>query len=129
MLFRSDERAGHWLALKVEEGKIALSASASVPLHLDRLAPPVDVLLTRDGFNSAVSHLAESIERTVNALLRDAGIGPGDIDTVFFTGGASGVQLLRERIAALALLAQQVEGDLFGSFGSGLALDAARRFG
>ena len=124
-----DERAGHWLALKVEEGKIALSASASVPLHLDRLAPPVDVLLTRDGFNSAVSHLAESIERTVSALLRDAGVGPGDIDTVFFTGGASGVQLLRERIAALVPQAQKVEGDLFGSIGSGLALDAARRFG
>ncbi len=53
---------------------------------------------------------------------------PGDIDTVFFTGGSSGVQLLRERIAALAPDARKVEGDLFGSIGAGLALDAARRF-
>jgi hypothetical chaperone protein len=36
--------------------------------------------------------------------------------------------LLRERIAALAPQARKVEGDLFGSIGSGLALDAARRF-
>ena len=123
-----EERAGHWLALKVEEGKIALSASAGVPLQLERLAPPVDLLLTRDGFDGAVSHLVESIERTVGALLRDAGVGPDAIDTVFFTGGSSGVQLLRERIAALAPQARKVEGDLFGSIGSGLALDAARRF-
>jgi hypothetical chaperone protein len=123
-----EERAGHWLALKVEEGKIALSASASLPLQLDRLAPPAELLLTRDGFDSAVSHLVESVGRTVSALLRDAGVGAGDIDTVFFTGGSSGVQLLRERIAALAPQARKVEGDLFGSIGSGLALDAARRF-
>jgi hypothetical chaperone protein len=123
-----EARAGHWLALKVEEGKIALSASAAVPLQLERLAPPVDLLLTRDGFDGAVSHLVEAIERTVGALLRDAGVGPDAIDTVFFTGGSSGVQLLRERIAALAPQARKVEGDLFGSIGSGLALDAARRF-
>jgi hypothetical chaperone protein len=123
-----EERAGHWLALKVEEGKIALSAGATAPLQLDRLAPPVALQLTRDGFDSAVSHLVESIERTVASLLRDAGIAAGDIDTVFFTGGSSGVRLLRERIAALAPQARKVEGDLFGSIGSGLALDAARRF-
>ena len=123
-----EDRAGHWLALKVEEGKIALSASASVPLQLERLAPPVDLALTRDGFDGAVSHLVTQVERTVGDLLRDAGVAPGDIDTVFFTGGSSGVQLLRERIAALAPQARKVEGDLFGSIGSGLALDAARRF-
>ena len=123
-----EERAGHWLALKVEEGKIALSASATVPLQLDRLAPPVDLQLTRGGFDTAVSHLVESIERTVGSLLSDAGVAAGDIDTVFFTGGSSGVQLLRERIAALVPQASKVEGDLFGSIGSGLALDAARRF-
>lgn len=123
-----EDRSGHWLALKVEEGKIALSADANVPLQLERLTPAVELLLTRDGFDSAVSHLVEAIERTVGALLRDAGVKAGDIDTVFFTGGASGVQSLRTRIAALAPQARKVEGDLFGSIGSGLALDAARRF-
>jgi hypothetical chaperone protein len=123
-----EERAGHWLALKVEEGKIALSGNTEVVLRLERLMPPVDLALTRDGFDRAVSHLVESVEKTVGALLRDAGVKHGDIDTVFFTGGASGVQLLRERIAALVPQARRVEGDLFGSIGSGLALDAARRF-
>ncbi|MGH8810341.1 MAG: Hsp70 family protein, partial [Noviherbaspirillum sp.] len=60
---------------------------------------------------------------------RDAGVRAEAIDTVFFTGGSSGVQLLRQKIAALLPAARRVEGDLFGSIGAGLALDAARKFG
>ena len=73
--------------------------------------------------------LARASEQTVLSLLKEAGLGPDDIDSVFFTGGSSGVRLLRERIGALAPQARHVEGDLFGSIGSGLAIDAARKFG
>jgi hypothetical chaperone protein len=62
-------------------------------------------------------------------MLRDAGVAPDAVDTVFFTGGSSGVHLLREKIAALVPTARRVEGDLFGSIGAGLALDAVRKFG
>jgi hypothetical chaperone protein len=37
--------------------------------------------------------------------------------------------LLRSRLAASLPQARHVEGDLFGSIGMGLALDARRRFG
>jgi hypothetical chaperone protein len=124
-----DERAGHWLAMQVEEGKIALSGATGVQLHLDRLVPPVDVDLTRDGFDHAIGHLVGSVEQTVQAMLRDAGVSADAVDTVFFTGGSSGVQSLRERIAAVVPSARRVEGDLFGSIGAGLALDAVRKFG
>jgi hypothetical chaperone protein len=69
------------------------------------------------------------VEKSVGKLLRDAGLQPQAVDTVFFTGGSSSVPLLRERIAALLPQAQRVEGDLFGSIGTGLALDALRKFG
>jgi hypothetical chaperone protein len=124
-----EDRAGHWLALRVEEGKIALSASEDMVLPLERLAPPVDLPLTRAGFDRAVGHLVDDIESSVRALLAEAGVAADAVDTVFFTGGASGVRLLRERVAALLPAARKVEGDLFGSIGTGLALDAARRFG
>ena len=39
------------------------------------------------------------------------------------------MRLLREKIAALVPAARKVEGDLFGSIGAGLALDAVRKFG
>jgi hypothetical chaperone protein len=124
-----DERAGHWLAMKVEEGKIALSGAENVALELDRLSPAVTLDLTRSGFDSAIGHLVGSVEQTVQKTLADAGVKPEQVDTVFFTGGSSGVLSLRERIGAVLPAARKVEGDLFGSIGAGLALDAVRKFG
>jgi hypothetical chaperone protein len=122
------QREGHWLALKAEEAKIALSEEEAVRMDLERLAPRQSLSLDRQGFNHAIAHLVADVERTVCALVRDAGLSEQSIDTVFFTGGSSGVPLLRERIASLLPAAKRVEGDLFGSIGAGLALDAARRF-
>lgn len=124
-----DDRAGHWLAMRVEEGKIALSADESVRLELDRLAPPVALEIARGQFVTAIGTLIDSVGATVATLLAEAGVRPEQVDTVFFTGGSSGVAALRERIAAVVPSARRVEGDLFGSIGAGLALDAVRKFG
>ena len=124
-----DERAGHWLAMKVEEGKIALSDASSATLELDRLAPPEQLVLQRGAFEESILHLVGQIDQTVLKLLADAGVRADAVDTVFFTGGSSGVRMLRERIGALLPKARKVEGDLFGSIGAGLALDAVRKFG
>jgi hypothetical chaperone protein len=124
-----DERAGHWLAMQVEGAKIGLSSNQQVALDLDRLAPPETLLVERASFEAAIGHLLDSIDATVLRLLDDAGIAAAAVDTVFFTGGSSGVGLLRERIGALLPEARKVEGDLFGSIGAGLALDAQRKFG
>jgi hypothetical chaperone protein len=124
-----DERAGHWLAMRVEEAKIGLSGAPEVDLDLDRLDPPALVRVGRGLFTDAIAGMVDSIGATVQRLLDEAGIAPERVDTVFFTGGSSGVASLRERIAAIVPDARRVEGDLFGSIGAGLAIDAARKFG
>jgi hypothetical chaperone protein len=124
-----EQRDGHWMAMKVEEGKIALSGQDDAQLQLDRLASGLTLVLQRTVFDSAIAQLVDSIENTVKGLLAQAGIGADAVDTVFFTGGSSGVPSLRRKIAAQLPAARCVEGDLFGSIGSGLALDAARQFG
>jgi len=124
-----EDRAGHWLAMKVEEGKIALSSQEAVRLDLERLSPQVVLDVRRVLFETAIGHLVDDVGTTVGKLLADAGVRPDQVDTVFFTGGSSGVGLLRERIGALVPGARKVEGDLFGSIGAGLALDAVRKFG
>jgi len=124
-----EERSGHWLAMKSEEAKIVLSSNDRVQMELERLSPAVMLDLGLAQFDTAVDHLVGSVESTVQNLLRDAGVKPDAVDTVFFTGGSSGVRLLRERIGAVVPNARKVEGDLFGSIGAGLALDAVRRFG
>jgi hypothetical chaperone protein len=123
------QRDGHWLALQVEESKIALSADESTVLHLDRLAAGTKVELTRCGFDAAITHLGTSVGNTVAKLLADAGVAADAVDTVFFTGGSSGVPVLRQKIAELVPIARRVEGDLFGSIGVGLGLDAEKKFG
>jgi hypothetical chaperone protein len=123
------DRAGHWLAVQVEEAKIALSTGNSATLHLDRLAPGMRHMLTRIEFEKASSELVEQIGNTLGTLLAKAGVRSEAVETIFFTGGASGVPMLRERIAAILPTARRMEGDLYGSVGAGLAVEAQRRFG
>jgi hypothetical chaperone protein len=124
-----DDRAGHWLAMRVEEAKIGLSDAPEVELDLDRVDPRELLRVHRDVFTASIAGMIDSVGATVQRLLDEAGIAPERIDTVFFTGGSSGVASLRERIAAIVPDARRVEGDLFGSIGAGLAIDAARKFG
>ena len=122
------ERAGHWLALQVEAAKITLSNAEAAQIDIGRISAGQTVTLHRVELERAIDGLVTSIEQTVARLLGDAGITAAGIDTVFFTGGSSGVPLLRERVLALAPQARCVEGDLFGSIGAGLALDAQRKY-
>jgi hypothetical chaperone protein len=124
-----DERAGHWLAMRVEEAKIGLSGTPLVELDLDRLSPPQRLQVERAVFEAAIAGMIDQVGATVQGLLGEAGVAAEQVDTVFFTGGSSGVAALRERIAAIVPQARRVEGDLFGSIGAGLAIDAARKFG
>ncbi|NDP63530.1 Hsp70 family protein [Polaromonas sp.] len=122
------ERAGHWLALQVEGAKIALSDADVAQIDIGRISAGDTVTLHRAELDQSIDGLVNTVEQTVARLLVDAGITAAGIDTVFFTGGSSGVPLLRERVLALTPQARCVEGDLFGSIGAGLALDAQRKF-
>ncbi len=124
-----EKRAGHWLAHQIEQAKIALSDHSHAPLPLDAFSADEMHTLSRIEFELASTQLVEKVESTVTRLLPQAGIAAERIDTIFFTGGSSGIPALRQRIAAQLPRARAVEGDLFGSIGAGLAVDAARRFG
>ena len=124
-----DERAGHWLAMQVEEAKIALSSAPVTRLNMDRISSGESVALKREEMDCAIRTRVAGVKQAVATLLREAGLAAAGLDTVFFTGGSSSVPLLRERILALVPQARCVEGDLFGSIGAGLGLDALRKFG
>ena len=123
------QKDGHWLALQVEAAKISLSNEPVATLDLSRIGADSAVTLGRPVFDQAIDELVGRVGRTVQSLLQDAGLTADAVDTVFFTGGSSGVPLLRQRVGELLPAARRVEGDLFGSIGAGLAIDAARKFG
>ena len=69
------------------------------------------------------------IGSTIQGLLAMAGVSPAQIGTVFMTGGSSGLPALRAVVADVLPGVRIATGDMLGSVGTGLALDAARRFG
>jgi hypothetical chaperone protein len=124
-----EQRAGHWLAMEVEETKIQLTQADSRLVLMDRVEPGLSVDLTRQLFESSIDALLERVRGSVTNLLNDAGVRVTDVDTVFFTGGSSGIPALRNSIAAMLPKARHVEGNIFGSIGSGLAIEAKKRYG
>ena len=124
-----EQRAGHWLAMQVEESKIALSEQEARAIDLSRVEPGLVAELTRPLFENAIEPLLERIRASLTQLLADAGIAADQVDTLFFTGGSSGVPALRQSVAAMLPNARSVEGNTFGSIGSGLAIEAKKRYG
>lgn len=123
-----DRRAGHWLALQVENAKIALSDAESTELNLNEMLPGLATTIDREAFATASKDLIERTAATVAEMLTQANVSADAVDTLFFTGGGSGVMQLRHAISSLLPNTRVCEGDLFGSIGAGLALEAARRY-
>ncbi|MGX5727609.1 Hsp70 family protein [Metapseudomonas otitidis] len=129
-LFRLiEQRAGHWLAMQVEDSKIELTEALERPIDLGRVEPGLVAPLDRAGFEEAVGPLLERIRASVTAMLAQAGVALEQVDTLFFTGGSSGIPALRRCVADLLPNACHVEGNAFGSIGSGLAIEARKRYG
>ena len=124
-----EQRAGHWLAMEIEETKIELTHAEQRHVPLDRIEPGLSVELSRALFESAIDNLLERIRNSVTQLLDDAGVGVAQVDTVFFTGGSSAIPALRQSVSAMLPNARHVEGNIFGSIGSGLAIEAKKRYG
>ena len=124
-----DQRLGHDLAARAEQAKIDVADGADTRIDLGRVERGLAVAL---GERDAVAAIDADIERIVNAArvtAAQAGLAPERIDTLFFTGGSTGLRLLAERIAAAFPAARAVRGDRFASVATGLGLYAQRVFG
>ena len=124
-----EQRAGHWLAMEVEASKIELTHADSRLVDLQRIEAGLQVDLTRAVFEASIDNLLQRVRGSVDELLLKAGVGVEQVDTVFFTGGSSGIPALRQSVAAMLPNARHVEGNIFGSIGSGLAIEARKRYG
>ena len=122
-------RQGHALAGRVEQAKIDLTTRPATSIHLPLAGEMVDIALTQERMNPAIAPATARVVDTAAATVRDAGLVPAQIETLFLTGGSTAIPQLRDAIRALFPQARVVEGDAFGSVGLGLALDAQRRFG
>ncbi len=124
-----EQRAGHWLAMEVEASKIELTQAEQRLVAMDRIEAGLSVELTRSLFESAIDTQLRQVRNSVTELLNKAGVGVEQVNTVFFTGGSSGIPALRNSVSQMLPNARHVEGNIFGSIGSGLAIEAKKRYG
>ena len=123
-----DERLGHELAARAEAAKIAVADGGATRIDLSHTEHRLAVDLTE---SEAVEAIEADIDRIVDAArvtVDQAGLQPGQIDALYFTGGSTGLRLLANRIAAAFPAAQIARGDRFASVATGLALHAERWF-
>ncbi len=122
------DRKGHHIAAEVEAAKIALSDQRRVDLKIP-LRTPIETPVTANDLDNAVHEDALRIVHAIDVCLQAADVKGGEIQSVFLTGGSTAIAEVRRLILQRVPNARPVEGDLFGSVGLGLAIDAERRFG
>ncbi len=118
------ERSGHQLAGDVEKTKIALSEHQFATLELPYLEEGLAIEISRPAFETATSDETGKITASIRECLRQAGIAPTAIATLFLTGGTSAIPAVRAACQATLPQAKLVEGDRLGSVGLGLAIHA-----
>ncbi|MGE3474366.1 MAG: Hsp70 family protein [Rhodospirillaceae bacterium] len=122
-------RLGHRIAFAVEDAKIALSDTESAALALDFIENALDATATRKGFDHAISEKTARLNKLAAQCIKDAGLAPPAIDTIFFTGGSGRVPAVRAAIMRAAPDARATEGSDFLSVALGLTRETQKRFG
>jgi hypothetical chaperone protein len=122
-------RLGHALAAMAEAAKIDVSMHGAARIDLsvveDALVGSFDAVRQQAALSESICRIAGAARQAIE----HAGLSPSKIDALYFTGGSTALQSLARAIGAVVPEAAQVEGSRFTSVVSGLAVDAARRFG
>jgi len=134
LVYLLKNRMGHQLAALVEEAKIELSSLPETPVDLNSLLPPDlelttgSCVLTQQQLQDSLQHDVGRVFTAMDETLNQAGLSREDIDTVFTTGGSTALPMVRRCIDDAFPHAQQIAGDLYNSVGSGLLVEAMKRY-
>jgi len=127
-------RKGHRLAALVEQAKISLSTTAETSVDLESLfseeseAVIDNCMLTREQLHASLQRDINKIFAALDETLTQAGLSHQDVNTVFTTGGSTALPMVDACIDSAFPHAQRVVGDLYNSVGSGLLMEAVKRY-
>lgn len=123
-----DRQEGHRIADAVEHAKITLTDATVATADLEYVLPELRVHIDRSQLDCSIEPGVRRIERTIAQTVSDASLSNADIKAVFLTGGSSMIPMIRSTISRFFNNATVMHGDMFGSVGKGLGLDAFRKF-
>ncbi len=110
-----------------QAAKIDLTQTTATPIWLEQIIG-VNAGASRAMFDAAVQKPEARIAGAIEAVLAQAGVSASRIGTVFMTGGSSSLPVVQAAVAGCLPGVRIATGDVLGSVGTGLALDALRRF-
>ena len=113
----------------IEEAKIRLSSVPEDRVSFRRPGITIDERFTRAEFNKIIKGDLDLLDDTIELALSEAGIAPGDVDSVVRTGGSSQIPAFVERLTRRFGTAKVVERDAFSTVGLGLGLKAIEVWG
>ncbi len=122
-------RQGHRVLTDVEKAKIALSHDEETVIDLSYIEDALSSIIRQQELEETIAGLTGKIVATVKNTLKSAGLTGDDIDVVFLTGGSTSIPYIQNSILNVFPNAERVTGDLFGSVGTGLAIEARNIYG
>jgi hypothetical chaperone protein len=122
LLHLVDHDLGYRLARTVERTKVELSANTSARFVFDSAPVHLEAVITRADFERWIASEVSAMEECVDRVLARAGLGPGDVDRVFMTGGTSFVPVVRAIFESRFGAGKISAGGEMISVASGLAL-------
>ncbi|MDX2440452.1 MAG: molecular chaperone DnaK [Desulfobacterales bacterium] len=101
---RNDKMALQRLKEAAEKAKMELSTSIETDVNLpfitaDASGPKhLNIKITRAKLESLIGHLLDNLEKPCRTALKDAGLGPNDINEVILVGGMTRMPAVQERV-------------------------------
>lgn len=124
-----EQRLGHALAAAAERAKIDVAGSGQARIDLGEIEAGLAATLAEPQAAAAIEADLARIVAAAAETARGAGVAPGDVEVLYFTGGSTGLTPLVDRIAAEFPNARRVRGDRFASVAQGLGLHARAVYG
>lgn len=121
-----EKNLGHYLLQAAEDSKINLSTILNDTLDISKVEDDLQVLITRESFESYCQDLIDRLKSTIQRTLIIAGIHADRIDSVFLTGGTTQIPAVYQMISSLLPNSKFIVGDIYGSVAKGLAIAAAQ---
>ena len=123
------KQLGHYMLFEAEHAKIDLSGSENTKMDLKEIEKDFLIPISKKEFLEATQKSQNQIIEKAKETIQQAGIKGSQIQNIIFTGGTSLVPSISEGIKELCPNAEVKKISTYASVGSGLALEALRRYG
>jgi hypothetical chaperone protein len=116
-----------FLFREIERAKTALSTEPETTIRFAADAIDIEQTLRRDEFESLIAADLETVRATMQLALDDAGVGAGDIEAVFLTGGSAQIPAVQQIFVDAFGRGKIRNRDFLTSVALGLGVDARTR--